>query len=258
MVEKTILGVDIGASGIKGAIVDIEKGVLHTERLRLDTPKPSTPEAVSETFSALVRHFNWNGIIGCGFPSVIKNGQSLTAANIDKGWVGCEVEKILSDATGCSVKVSNDADVAGIAEMEFGAGKNNKGTVIMITVGSGLGSALFTKGELVPNTEFGHFYLKGHNRVAEQYAADSIRKKESLSWEEWAGRFDEFLHLLEELFAPDLIMLGGGASKKFDRFSHLLTSSIPVKPAELRNHAGIIGAALYASSIQSATKVGSI
>lgn len=247
MAKELMLGIDVGASGIKGALVNITKGKLVGERFRVATPKPATPDAVAKAFAEVVAHFNWEGPVGCGFPAIVKNGVALSAANIDKSWIGVNAEELLSEHCGCPVFVNNDADVAGIAEMEYGRGKGIKGTTLLITIGSGLGSALFHEGELIPNTEFGHFFLKGHDQVAERYAADSIRKKEELSWDVWGSRFNEYLTMLERLFSPDLFILGGGSSKKFDLFSDQITIKTPVKPAKLLNHAGIIGASVLAN-----------
>lgn len=241
-----MLGIDIGGSGIKGAIVNIKTGELVSERLRLSTPSPSTPKAVAKVFTELVKQFGWKKSIGCGFPSVIKDGQVYTASNIDKQWIGTEVEDLLSTASGCPVYVSNDADVAGLAEMRYGVGKDKTGSTLLITIGSGLGSALFIDGTLVPNTEMGHLFLKNHKVIAEKYAADSVRKKEELSWDDWGLRFNEYLCHVDYILRPKLIILGGGGSKKFNRFSHLLTLETKVVPAELLNNAGIIGAAIYA------------
>jgi polyphosphate glucokinase len=185
-------------------------------------------------------------MIGCGFPSVIKNGIAQTAANINKLWVGANIAEIFSEHCGCPVVVRNDADVAGIAEMQFGVGKNINGTVLIITIGSGLGSALFKDGILVPNTELGHIYLKGHTDIAEQYAADSARKRKGLSWKTWGLRFNKYLKHIELILAPDLIILGGGGSKKFEKFENYLTIETEVVPAILLNNAGIIGAAVHA------------
>lgn len=245
MAEDKILGIDVGASGIKGAIVDVKKGNLITERFRVPTPVPSKPKAVAKAIADVTEHFEWKGLIGVGFPSIIQNGVAKTAANIDKKWIGTNVQKLISKATGCPVSVRNDADVAGIAELQFGAGKGKKGTIILITIGSGLGSAVFTDGKLLPNSELGHLKFKG--MIAEHYAADSIRKKLELSWEDWGTRFNEYLLHLELLFSPDLIILGGGASKKFEKYKNLFTINCPVVPAKLLNHAGIIGAACLAS-----------
>jgi polyphosphate glucokinase len=245
MAENQILGIDVGASGIKGAIVNIKTGELVTERFRVPTPFPSKPKAVAKSIAEVTNHFEWKGLIGVGFPSVIQKGIAKTAANSDKKWIGTAVEKLLSSATGCPVYVRNDAAVAGIAELEFGAGKGKKGTVILITIGSGLGSAVFTDGVLLPNSELGHLKFKG--MIAEHYAADSIRKRLELSWDDWGNRFNEYLQHLEFIFSPDLILLGGGSSKKFEKYKHLIKTDCSVIPAKLLNHAGIIGAACLAS-----------
>ena len=246
MPKNEYLGIDVGASGIKGAIVNIKTGDLQSERLRLPTPSPASPKAVVQVFAELVDQFSWQKSIGCGFPSVIKKGVVHTAANIEKKWIGVNAEQLLSEVTGCKVLISNDADLAGLAEMRHGAGKGQAGNVLLITIGSGLGSALFTNGQLVPNTELGHLFLKNQKVIAERYAADSIRKAEGLSWDEWGERFDEYLVHVNKILRPGLIILGGGGSKKFDRFAHLLTVETEVVPAELLNNAGIIGGAIYA------------
>ncbi len=252
MKQKEFLGIDIGGSGIKGAIVNVEKGILIGERFRIPTPQPSKPKNVSIAFTEVVRHFGWKGkAIGCGFPSVIKKGIAQTAANINKAWMGANIAEIFSEQCGCPVFVRNDADVAGIAEMQFGVGRNIKGTVLVITIGSGLGSALFRDGILVPNTELGHLYLKGHTEVVEQYAADSARKRKGLSWEAWGSRFNKFLKHIEFTLAPDLIILGGGGSKKFSNFEKYITVETEVLPAVLLNNAGIIGAAVHARDKES-------
>ena len=251
VVGEKVLGVDIGGSGIKGAIVNVDSGIMLTERHRIDTPQPATPKAVAKVFEDMVKHFEWKGLVGCGFPAIIKNGVANSAANIDKKWLGMNVEKLLEKSSGCKVIVKNDADVAGIAEMSLGAGKEKKGTVMFLTIGTGIGSALFINGKLVPNTEMGHLKFKGN--IAEKHVADSIRKKEDLSWTEWGKRFNQYLQHLDFLFSPDLYILGGGASKKFDKFSEHLDVNCPVIPATFRNRAGIIGAAsLAAMSLEKA------
>ncbi|HQU57788.1 MAG: ROK family protein [Phaeodactylibacter sp.] len=246
MQERHILGIDVGASGIKGAVVDIETGELLNERIRLETPTPSTPEAMAETFAELVRAHKWKGLVGCGFPSIVKHGIAYSAANIDKDWMGQNIIEVFSMASGCPVEVLNDADAAGLAEMRFGLGKGVDGVVLLITIGSGLGSALFIDGRLVPNTELGHIYLEGQKQVAEVYTSNNARKRENLSWEEWGQRFNEYLLHLERTFNPDLILLSGGASKRFDKYESFISTQIPVKPAQLLNAAGTIGAAVYA------------
>ena len=248
--KDAILGIDIGGTGIKGALVDIQQGKLITERFRLDTPSPANIPAVVATFKEVVQHFEWTGHIGCGFPSVIKQGKSFTASNIHQDWIGAEVENILSTASGCTVNVRNDADVAGIAEMRFGEGRGQQGVTVVITIGTGLGSAVFVDDQLLPNIELGQLYLKAHHKIVEHYAANSIRKKEELLWESWAMRFNEFLQLVITIFNPRLIILGGGASKKFELFGSFLEVSVPIRPAQLLNEAGIIGAAMYAYECQ--------
>jgi polyphosphate glucokinase len=242
-----ILGVDIGGSGIKGAIVDIIKGELVTERYRIETPQPATPEAIAAALAQLVIHFNWHGPVGSGFPAVIQHGIVRTAANISPSFIGTHVDKLFLEATKCPCYSLNDADAAGMAEMHFGEGAGQSGVVLLITIGTGLGTAFFTDGKLLPNTELGHLYLK-NGKKAEHYASGAVRKTEVLSWKRWGKRFNKYLTMMEELFWPDLIILGGGASKKFDKFKGQITVEVPVKPASFLNQAGIVGAALYAQS----------
>jgi len=242
-----ILGVDIGGSGIKGAIVDTIKGELVTERYRIETPQPATPEAIAAALAQLVIHFDWHGPVGCGFPAVIQHGIVRTAANISPSFIGTHVDKLFSEATKCPCYSLNDADAAGMAEMHFGEGAGQFGVVLLITIGTGLGTVFFTDGKLLPNTELGHLYLK-KGKKAEHYASDAVRKTAGLSWKLWGKRFNKYLTMMEELFWPDLIILGGGASKKFDKFKGQITVETPVKPAAFLNQAGIVGAALYAQS----------
>jgi polyphosphate glucokinase len=242
--SQYVLGIDVGASGIKGAIVDLEKGELIAERIRLETPRPATPKAVAATFSKLVKLHDWQGPIGCGFPSIVKHGVAQSAANISKDWIGQDVASMLSNACNLPVEVLNDADAAGLAEMRFGLGQDESGVVLLVTIGSGLGSALFLNGQLIPNTEFGHLKLKG--KPIEHYASNNARKRDSLAWHEWGERFNEFLHYVNRIVNPDLILLGGGISKKFEKYEEHIVMDIPVKPAKLLNAAGTIGAAMYA------------
>lgn len=244
-----ILGVDIGGSGIKGAIVDTVSGELVTERHRIDTPQPATPEAVAAVLAQLVVHFNWKGLIGCGFPAAIQQGVARTAANISHAFIGTDINKLFSEATNCPCYNVNDADAAGMAEMHFGEGAGQSGVVLLITIGTGLGTAIFTHGKLVPNTELGHLFLE-NGLEAERYASDAARKIEDLGWKSWGNRFNTYLMTMEKLFWPDLIILGGGASKKFDKFKGQLLVEAPVKPAAFLNQAGIVGAALYAQQSQ--------
>jgi polyphosphate glucokinase len=238
------LGVDIGGSGIKGAPVDVEKGVLLAKRIRLETPQPSVPEAVGDAVAEIVRHFSWQGPIGCTFPAVIKQGVAYSAANVDNSWIGFNGQKLFEQKSGCPVLLLNDADAAGIAEMELGAGKGQPGVVIVLTFGTGIGSAIFVDGRLVPNTEFGHMEVRGKD--AEHRAADRIRTEKDLSWEKWAARVNEFLERMELLFSPDLFIIGGGVSKKHQKFLPLMQTRAKVVPAQMLNEAGIIGAAMAA------------
>jgi polyphosphate glucokinase len=237
-----VLGIDVGGSGIKGAPVGLEKGTLNADRFRLPTPQPATPKAVKQTIKSIARHFNWKGEIGIGFPAAIKHGIVSTAANIDNSWIGTNIAQLIHTETGCNTHAVNDADAAGLAEMAYGGGKGYNGVVMVITVGTGLGTALFSNGVLIPNTELGH--IKMYNMDAEQYASDAVRKKEDLSWKKWAMRFNEYLFELEKLIWPDLIIIGGGISKKKEKFFSFLATNAQIIPAQLQNEAGIIGAAL--------------
>jgi len=249
MSKNYILGVDVGASGIKGALVDMKTGKLAGERFRLPTPESGEPEAMAEVFAKIVEHFDYKGPVGCGFPAIVKENIALSASNIDKSWIGKDIGKLFSQVSNCPVEVTNDADAAGIAEMNYGLGKDKNGVVVLITIGTGIGSAMFHNGVLIPNTEFGHFYLKDQNKVAEAYTADSVRKKKELSWKEWGKRFNEYLEVLERIASPNLIILGGGSSKKFDLYKERIKIQTQVVPALLRNEAGIIGAANYGYNI---------
>ncbi|HKI63242.1 MAG TPA: ROK family protein [Burkholderiales bacterium] len=237
-----VLGIDVGGSGIKGAPVDTASGKLLAERKRIKTPDPATPQAVARTVAEIARHFDWDGPIGCAMPAVVKRGRLRTAANISRSWLGVNAAALLHKHTGCPVSVINDADAAGYAEMHFGAGRNHEGLVIMITLGTGIGTALFINGHLVPNTELGHLTLRG--RDAETWAAESVREKKDLGWKKWARRLDVYLRLLQGYFWPDAFIIGGGVSKKWQKFLPHLKLITPVVPARLRNEAGIIGAAL--------------
>jgi polyphosphate glucokinase len=239
-----ILGVDVGGSGIKGAIVDTKKGEMLTDRFRIQTPEAANPEAVSKVIGEIVKHYKWTDPIGVGFPGVVQNGVIRTAANVDNSWINTDIDGLLTRFTGCPVNVVNDADAAGLAEMKFGAGKGNKNLVLLITVGTGLGTVLFSGGKLVPNLEMGHIILRGDD--AEKFASDAARKSDHLSWEKWAERFNEYLKRLEDLTWPDLIIIGGGVSKRTELFQGLLKSRAKILPAQFQNNAGIIGAAYAA------------
>ncbi len=239
-----ILGIDIGGTGIKGAIVNTKKGILKTERYRIPTPQPATPDAVVETVAKIVDEFNWKGPIGCGFPAPIRHEVIKKASNMDNLWVGLNAAEHIQKITGCPTHMVNDADAAGLSEVKFGAGKDEKGVVMMITCGTGVGSGLFNNKKLVPNTEFGFIHVDGTK--AEYYCSNTAREKENLDWETWGNRLNKYLLRLEELFWPDLFIIGGGISKQFDKFEPFLKLDSKVVPAESRNHAGIIGAALAA------------
>lgn len=242
-----ILGIDIGGSGIKGALVDTDTGSMLTDRFRIPTPKPSTPDAVTSTVAEIVKHFDWHSLTGCGFPAVVKNEVALTAANIDNSWIGVNVAEMISAKTGCPTHVSNDVDAAGWAEINFGAAKGVSGVVLILALGTGIGSSLFIDGRQVPNTEFGHIIM--HNDIAEKYAANSAREKKNLSWKKWGKRLNEYLQYIESIMHPDLIVLGGGVSKYHEDFFPYLKCRTKILPAKLRNHAGIIGAACSARNL---------
>lgn len=244
---STILGVDVGGTGIKAALVDTGAGTLASERHRIETPAVSTPDNVATALKQLVDQFDYSGVVGCCFPSVIVDGVARTAGNIDKLWRGTRADRAFAAATGHPFVVLNDADAAGIAEMEFGAGIGLQGMVIMITIGTGLGSGVFYNGELIPNIELGHMPGKDGKSV-ETYAGNRARKINDLSWDEWGERFNYFLERVDRVMTPDHYILGGGASKKFDRFKHTLTVPTPIHVARHLNDAGIIGAAVAAMS----------
>lgn len=237
-------GIDIGGSGIKGAPVDLDRGELLTERLRIPTPQPSVPGSIAEAVATLVERFNPSGPMGITLPCVIKQGIAHTAANVDPAWKGTDAASLFAELTGSRVVVLNDADAAGLAEMRFGAGHARGGVVVLLTFGTGIGSALFLDGELVPNTEFGHLQVDGHD--AERRAAASVKDDEGLSWEQWTDRVSRYLRVLEDLVWPDLIIAGGGVSRKAAKWLPLLDCRTEVVPAVLRNNAGIVGAAAAA------------
>ncbi len=239
-----ILGIDVGGSGIKGAPVDTKTGELIAERIRIKTPEKAEPQPVAEVVAQIAKSFDWKGQIGIGFPAPIKGGVAMMAANISEKWVGTNADELFSKITGCDCTMINDADAAGLAEMSFGAGRGQVGTVILITLGTGIGSAIFYRGRLLPNTEFGHIEMEGYE--AEERASDAARQRDDLSWKKYAKRLNRYLKMMEKLFWPDLFIVGGGISKEHEKFLPLLTIDIPVVPAELLNEAGIIGAALAA------------
>lgn len=245
-----VLGIDIGGSGVKGGLVDVSKGEIVGERIRLETPHPSNPTALGDVLNAIVKHFEWKGLIGCGFPGVVHQGRIMTDANLDESLLGVDLAHLIHERTGCVAHIINDADAAGLAEVTFGAGAGRPGTVLLITVGTGLGAGFFYNGVLIPNTELGHLKMKdketGKIRDAEKMASDRARQLHKLSWKKWAKRFDRYLKYLHNLFWPELIIIGGGVVKKGDKFMPLLTVPCATTLASLGNNAGIVGAAIAA------------
>ncbi|EON25795.1 MULTISPECIES: polyphosphate--glucose phosphotransferase [Nocardioides] len=240
------IGIDFGGTGIKAAAVDLGAGDFASDREKIDTPKPATPDAVAKVFEELVARFpSSDSAIGVTVPGVVRRGVVHSAANIDPAWIGADADAIFTAALGREVHVVNDADAAGLAEVEFGAAKGQRGLVIVTTLGTGIGSALIHNGVLVPNSELGHLEIDGHD--AESRAANSARENESLSYPVWAERLTTYYRTVERLFSPELIVVGGGVSKSFDRFGPLIDIETPIVPATLRNKAGIIGAALVSS-----------
>ncbi len=239
-----ILGIDVGGSGIKGAIVDTDTGELLTEKFRLKTPRPAKPEAVAKVVQRIVEHFEWKGKVGVGFPTPLAHGKCMSGGNLHKDWKGVRVDKLFSEATGLDFTVINDADAAGEAEMHYGAGKGKEGLVAVITLGTGIGSGLFFDGVLIPNTELGHTVYKGE--AFEKFAADSIRKKEDLSYKQWGKRLNKYFKRIELILSPDLFIIGGGASSKLEKFVGQIKINAPIIAAENQNEAGIIGAAVGA------------
>lgn len=244
-----VLGIDIGGSGIKGAPVDLTAGRFARDRVRIETPRPAAPKAVADVVRTVVGHFDWSGPVGVTFPGVVAGGIARSAANVDKRWIGLDADALFTEATGCPVTVMNDADAAGVAEMTFGAGRDREGVVLVLTFGTGIGSALFVDGTLVPNTELGHLELGGKD--AEHRASAQVREVKGLSWEKWAERVEAYLRHVDALFSPGLIIIGGGVSKKSDKFLPLIDGvTAEVVPAALHNDAGIIGAAMAARGDQ--------
>ena len=240
-----ILGIDVGGTGIKSAIVETDTGELVGERHRIITPRPATPMAVGDVLKQVLAHHRWQGPVGMGFPAAIQHGVARTAANIDKSFIGLPIAEYFGKQPGTPFHIANDADVAGMAEMRFGAGRGHAGVVLIITIGTGLGTALFSGGHLLPNTELGHVYLEnGHE--AERYASEAVRVTKRLKWKEWGERLNLYLRTMESLLWPDLIVLGGGVSEKLHKFSPMITTKAPVVAAGFLNQAGIVGAALFA------------
>ena len=246
-VTSGILGIDIGGSGMKGNLVNPRTGELMADRFKAETPQPSIPEAVAVVVRQIVEHFEYAGPVGCTFPAIVKEGVTLSAANVDQAWIGCRAAELFSSATGHNVTVVNDADAAGIAEMAVGAGRGRPGVTLLLTFGTGIGSAMFHHGVLIPNTELGHLEFKGYESV-EDWAAAKVKDDENLSWKSWAGRVNQLLEHLVSILSPDLFILGGGVSRRWEKWGTYLDVPVETSPAALRNEAGIVGAALWASS----------
>ena len=242
-----VLGIDVGGSGIKGAPVDTDTGQLLAERVRIKTPKGAEPEPVGKVVAEIAQSFKWKGPIGIGFPAPIKAGVAMMAANVSENWVGTNADDLFTKITSCDCTMINDADAAGLAEMKFGAGRGQPGTVILLTLGTGIGTAIFYQGKLLPNTEFGHMEMKGED--AEWRASDAARQREDLSWKKYARRLNKYLAAMEKLFWPDLFIIGGGISKESEKYIPLLEIATPVVTAQLLNEAGIVGAALAARGV---------
>ena len=238
-------GIDIGGSGMKAAPVDLATGTLTAERHKILTPRPATPEAMAPVVAELVRHFDWSGPIGVTFPGVVRHGVVHSAANVDKAWLDTDADELFTKEVGTDVHVVNDADAAGLAEVRYGAGRDRRGVVLVLTFGTGIGSGLFVDGVLVPNTELGHIEVDGHD--AESRAAASVREREDLSWRDWAKRVQRYLEAVVKLLSPELIIVGGGASRKADKWVPHLDVGTEIVPAALENEAGIVGAALLTS-----------
>lgn len=246
------LGIDIGGSGIKGALIDEITGKLLTDRLRIETPEHAKPADVAAVVDEVVRHFDWKKPVGCGFPAIVREGVAYSAANVDDSWIGTNVAELLSQKTGCEFHVLNDADAAGMAEMAFGVGKEYpKGVVMVITLGTGIGTAVFLDGRLLPNAELGHIELRGKD--AEKRASAAVRTRHKLSWKKWAKQVQEYLSTIEMLLSPDLIIIGGGVSKNADKFLPYIKLRARIVPAKFRNEAGLIGAAIHAYRLTSST-----
>jgi polyphosphate glucokinase len=244
LASSSVVGIDIGGTGIKGAPVDMAEGKLAAERVRLLTPHPATPEAVADVVGEVLQQIGVPGPVGLTLPAVVRRGIVQTASNIDHAWIGLDAVQLFSKATGRPTAVVNDADAAGLAEHRFGAGRGQDGLVAVITLGTGIGSALFVDGTLVPNSECGHLPL--HHGEAESWAAESVREHDELSWKKYAHRLQAYLELVERVLWPELIIIGGGVSKSADKFLPKIKLRTPVVPAQLHNDAGIVGAALYA------------
>ena len=253
--QQEILGIDIGGTGIKAAVIDVRSGDLLSDRQRIPTPDPATPASLAAAVKELINRIGYTGPVGCCFPTIVVDGEARSASNLGKQWIGFSVDKLLSEATGLPFTVVNDADAAGVAEMRLGAGKGLDGTVVTITIGTGIGSGLFYRGSLVPNLELGHMPGKDGEPV-ERYASDSARKRDDLSWDDWAQRFDYFLKKAARVCTPEHFIISGGISKKHHKFSEFLTVQTPCHVAHFKNNAGIVGAALVGADARGVLWIG--
>ena len=245
--QRRGFGIDVGGSGIKGGIVDIDTGLLIGERIKLLTPQPATPSAVAKTIAEVVNGFGWTGPLGVTYPGVVTHGVVQTAANVDKSWIGTNARDVIGAELDCQdVTILNDADAAGLAEARYGAGRDNSGLVVLLTFGTGIGSAVIHNGTLIPNTELGHLEVDG--KEAEHRAASSVKERNDWSYEKWAKQVTRVLEAIENVIWPDLFIAGGGISRKADKWLHLLENRTPVVAAALQNTAGIVGAAMAATS----------
>ncbi len=243
---RQVLGIDVGGTGIKAALVDVESGALQSDRHRIETPRPATPDAMAGAIKQLLGEFEYNGAVGCCFPTIVVDGRARSVSNLHKAWLDVAIDETFETAAGPPFTVINDADAAAVAEMQLGAGKGLDGMVLTITIGTGLGSGMFYNGELIPNLELGHMAGKD-GEPYEAFASKRARITEKLTWSEWGARFDRFLKRVDRVCSPDHFIIGGGTSKKFDRFSDALTVSTPIHVAKFRNNAGIVGAAVAAT-----------
>lgn len=240
--DRIVAGIDVGGTGIKGALVDLSAGKLITERVKILTPNPATPEAVARVVKKILDQLNWDGTVGMGFPAIVKKNVALSAGNISPEWIGVNVAELMLEKTGRRTSVANDADLAGYAEMEL-SNIDKSGVTIFLTIGTGIGSGFFLDGKLVPNTELGHLQFK--SGIAEKYCSNMVKRNEKLSMKQWGKRFNEYLIYLDRLFSPNRYIIGGGISKKYDKFVNYIKTDTLIYPSKFFNEAGVLGAAMY-------------